>query len=48
MTFQIGDNAKKGLENFGIQVTIIPPNQTLAELLKNIKRNKKDEKKLTK
>jgi cation diffusion facilitator family transporter len=45
MTFQIGDNAKKGLENFGIQVTIIPPNQTLAELLKNIKRNKKDEKK---
>ncbi|MEA3273145.1 MAG: cation diffusion facilitator family transporter [Patescibacteria group bacterium] len=39
ITRQIGENARQGLENFGIEVTIINPEKTLAELIQSLKKN---------
>ncbi len=43
LTQQIGDNAKQNLENFGIEVEIIPPEKNLDDILEEVKRKSENE-----
>ncbi len=42
LTKQIGDNAKQNLENFGIEVALIPLKKNFNDILEEIKNERKD------